>query len=334
MKRAALILTISVLAFAAAPAYKVVAKIKIGGEGGWDYVQIDSAAQRLYVSHATKVLVVDTAKDSVVGEIPDTLGVHGIAVVPALNRGFVSDGRDNAVTVFDLKSLQTLSKIDVKGRNPDAIVYEPVSKRVFTFNGTSHDATSIDAATGAVLATFSLDGKSEFAQVDGKGRIYVNNEDKSEIYEIDAQKNAVLKHYSIAPCESPSGLAMDTAKRRLYSVCENKIMVISDPDSGKVIGNVPIGAGADGVAFDDGYAFSSNGQDGNITVVGETSKDKFEVIATIATQRGARTIGVDPRTHKLYLPVADFGPPAEDKDGKKGRPALIPGSFSVLVMSR
>jgi DNA-binding beta-propeller fold protein YncE len=334
VKQVLLALTLAAAALAAPPNYKLTNKIKIGGEGGWDYVYADSAAQRLYVSHATKVFVVDTSKGTVAGEIPDTLGVHGIAVASDLNRGFISAGRDNAVVVFDLKTLQTLSKIDVKGRNPDAIVYEPVSKRVFTFNGASKDATSIDAATGMVLATFPMEGKPEFAQVDGKGHIYVNNEDKAEIYEVDAQKNAVTKHYSIAPCESPSGLAMDTAKRRLFSVCENKIMVISNPDTGKVLGSVPIGAGADGVAFDDGYAFSSNGQDGTITVVGEAAAGKFEVAATVTTQRGARTIGVDPKTHKIYLPVADFGPPQEDKDGKKGRPSLIPGSFAVLELSR
>jgi DNA-binding beta-propeller fold protein YncE len=334
MKRIGFALGFAALALAAVPTYKVANKIKVGGEGGWDYVYMDSAAQRLYVSHATKVFVVDTAKDAVVGEIPDTLGVHGIAVATNLGRGFISAGRDNAVVVFDLKTLQTLSKIDVKGRNPDAIVYEPVSKRVFTFNGGSKDATSIDAATGAVLATFPMDGKPEFAQVDGKGHIYVNNEDKAEIYEVDAQANTVTKHYSIAPCDSPSGLAMDTVKRRLYSVCENKMMVISNPDTGKVLGNVPIGAGADGVAFDDGYAFSSNGQDSNMTAVGESAPGKFEALATVTTQRGARTIGVDPKTHKLYLPVADFGAPEEGKDGKKGRPSIIPGSFSVLVMSR
>lgn len=334
MKRIALTIACAVVALGAPPEYKITNKIKIGGEGGWDYVSADSTSQRLYVSHATKVFVINTANQSVIGEIPDTLGVHGIAVAANLARGFVSDGRDNTVTVFDLNTLKTLSKIDVKGRNPDAIVYEPASKRIFTFNGASHDATSIDAITGAVLTTFALDGKPEFAQVDGKGHIYVNNEDKSEVYEIDAQKNAVVNHYSIAPCQSPSGLALDNAKRRLYSVCENKIMVISNPDTGKVLGSAPIGAGADGVVFDDGYAFSSNGQDGTITVVGEPSPGKFETLATIATQRGARTIAVDPKTHKLYLPTAEFGAPEETKDGKKARPSIIPGSFFVLVLSR
>jgi hypothetical protein len=185
-----------------------------------------------------------------------------------------------------------------------------------------------------VIATFPMDGKPEFAQTDGKGHIYVNNEDKAEIYEIDAQKNSVLKHYSIAPCDSPSGLAMDVAKRRLYSVCENKLMIVSNPDNGKVLAMLPIGAGADGVAFDDGYAYSSNGVDGNMTVVGETSPGKFEVVSTVQTQRSARTIGADPKTHKLYLPAAELGPAPETKDGKKGRAALIPDTFSILVLNR
>jgi DNA-binding beta-propeller fold protein YncE len=179
-----------------------------------------------------------------------------------------------------------------------------------------------------------MDGKPEYAAVDGKGHIYINNEDTNEVYEVDAQKNAVTKHYSIAPCESPSGLAMDTAKRRVYSVCRNKVMVISNPDTGMVLGSAPIGTGADGVAFDDGYAFSSNGQDGTITVVGESSPGKFGVMATIETQRSARTIGVDSKTHKLYLPAAEFGPPAESKDGKQGRPSIVPGTFQILVLSK
>ena len=334
MKTFASLLTIAAIALAAPPAYKVADKIKVGGEGGWDYPFVDSAAQRLYASHATKVIVIDTASGKVVGEIPDTQGVHGIAIAPDLGRGFTSNGRENTVTVFDPKTLKMISKVTVPGKNPDSIIYEPTTKRVFTFNGGSKDATSIDAKSGMVLATFPMDGKPEFAQVDGKGHIYVNNEDKAEIYEVDAAKNSVTKHYSIAPCEAPSGLAMDTAKRRLYSVCENKLMIVSNPDTGKVLAMLPIGEGADGVAFDDGYAYSSNGGDGNMTIVGETSPGKFEVVGTLMTQRSARTIAVDPKTHKLYLPAAELGPPAPTKDGKKGRAALIPETFSVLVLTR
>ena len=334
MKTFASLLVIAVSALAAPPTYKIADKIKVGGEGGWDYVYVDSAAQRLYASHATKAIVIDLASGKVVGEIADTQGIHGIAIAPDLGRGFTSNGRENSVTIFDSKTLKVISKVMVPGKNPDSIIYEPVSKRIFTFNGGSKDATSIDAKTGMVLATFPVDGKPEFSQVDGKGHIYVNNEDKAEIYEIDAQKNAVLKHYSIAPCEAPSGLALDNAKRRLYSVCENKLMIISNPDTGKVLGMAPIGAGADGVAFDDGYAYSSNGVDGNMTIVGETSPGKFEIVGTMPTQRSARTIGSDPKTHKLYLPAAELGPAPETKDGKKGRAALIPDTFSILVLAR
>ena len=328
-----LFLILTAVAFAAPPAYKVVNKIKIGGAGRWDYAYMDAANHRLYVSHATQTEVIDTATDKLVGTIPGTTGVHGIAIAGDLGRGFASDGGDNDVTVFDLKTLMVISKVKT-GQNPDAIIYEPVSHRVFTFNGRSKDATAIDAKTGDVItASIPVGGKPEFAQIDGKGHIYANIEDKNEIIEVDARNALVAKRYSIAPCDSPSGLVIDP-KGRLYSVCENKLMIISDPASGKVLGTAPIGLGADGVAFDDGYAFSANGADGNITMVGETSPGKFEVVATIPSQRGARTIASDPKAHKLYLPAAEFGPPTEDKDGKKGRPSVLPDSFTVVVVGR
>ena len=317
--------------FAAAPTYKVVNKIKVGGATRWDYVQVDSANHRLYVSHMAQVEVIDTATDKLVGTIMGTTGVHGIAIAADLNKGFISDGGDNDVTVFDLKTLAVITKVKT-GQNPDAIIYEPVTKRVFTFNGKSADATSIDAKANTVLAaSIPVGGKPEFAQVDGKGHIFVNIEDKAEIIQVDAKDNLVTKRYSIAPCDSPSGLAIDP-KGRLYSVCENKMMVISDPVAGKVLGTAPIGGGADGVAFDDGYAFASNGGDGTITMVGENG-GKFEVIATIASQKSARTIGADAKAHKLYLPTAEIGV-GEDKGGKKGRPALVPDSFFIQVVGR
>src|SRR5215831_18183390 len=299
-----LLALVATAAFAATPTYKVVGKIKIGGEGRWDYCYLDSANHRLYVSHGTQTEVVDTATDKLVGTIPDTKGVHGIAVANDLGRGFTSDGADNDVTVFDLKTLKVLNKVKT-GQNPDAIIYEPVSHRVFTFNGRSSDSTAIDAKTGNVItASIPVGGKPEFAQNDGKGHIYVNIESKNEIIEVDARNAIVSRRYSIAPCDSPSGLAIDTKKGRLYSVCENKMMVISDYAAGKVLGTAPIGGGTDGVAFDDGYAFSSNGADGTITMVGETSPGKFTPVATIQTQRSARTVAADPTTHKLYLPAA------------------------------
>jgi YVTN family beta-propeller protein len=260
--------------------------------------------------------------------------VHGIAVANDLGRGYTSDGTDNDVTVFDLKTLKVLSKIKT-GQNPDAIIYEPVTHRVFTFNGKSNDSTAIDAKSGNVItASIPVGGKPEFAQVDGKGHIYVNIEDKNEIIEIDAKDALVSKRYSIAPCDEPSGLAIDPKKLLLYSVCNNKMMIVSNPATGKVVGTAAIGAGVDGVAFDDGYAFSANGNDSNITMVGETSPGKFEPVATIPTQRGARTIAADQKGHKLYLPAAEFGPAPADKDGKKGRPQAIPDSFQIVVVGR
>jgi YVTN family beta-propeller protein len=331
LKRISLFLLAAVAVFAAAPTYKVVNKIKVGGSTRWDYVFVDSANHRLYASHTNQVEVIDTASDKLVGTIMGTTGVHGIAIAADLGKGFISDGGDNDVTVFDLKTLAVVTKVKT-GQNPDAIIYEPVSKRVFTFNGKSADATSIDAKANTVLAaSIPVGGKPEFAQVDGKGHIFANIEDKAEIIQVDAKDNLVSKRYSIAPCDSPSGLTIDP-KGRLYSVCENKLMVISDPVAGKVLGTAPIGAGADGVAFDDGYAFASNGGDGTITMVGENG-GKFEAVATIPSQKSARTIGADAKAHKLYLPTAELGV-GEAKDGKKGRPALVPDSFYIQVVGR
>src|SRR6266404_3460678 len=321
-------------AFAAAPTYKVVGKIKIGGGGRWDYSYVDTANHRLYVAHGTQTEVIDTTTDKLVGTIPGTNGVHGIAIATDLGRGFTSDGGDNDVTVFDLKTLKVLSKVKT-GQNPDAIIYEPVSHRVFTFNGRSKDSTAIDAKTGDVItASIPVGGKPEFAQVDGKGHIFVNIEDKNEIVEIDAKDALVAKRTSIAPCDGPSGLAIDPKKGLLYSVCGNKMMIVFDPAAGKVLATPAIGGGTDGVAFDDGYAFSANGADGKITMVGETSPGKFTPVATIPTTRGARTIASDQKAHKLYLPAAEYGSPAPPKDGKAGRPQVLPDTFMIVVVGR
>jgi YVTN family beta-propeller protein len=328
-----LLLATAVFVFAAAPTYKVVNKIKIGGGGRWDYSYSDSANHRLYISHGTQVDVVDTATDKTVGAIMGANNIHGIAVANDLGKGFISDGGNNNVMVFDLKTLAVTSKINT-GQNPDSIIYEPVTHLIYTFNGRSSDATAIDAKAGTVVAaSIPVGGKPEFAQVDGKGHIYANIEDKNEIIDINAKDKLVARRYSIAPCDSPSGLATD-AKGRLYSVCENKLMIVSDPVAGKVLASVPIGAGDDGVAFDDGYAFAANGTDGTVTMVGETSPGKFEAVATITTQRSARTIASDQKTHKLYLPAAEFGPATTGKDGKKARPQALPDSFSIVVLGR
>lgn len=322
-------------ALAAPPAYKVIGHIKIGGAGTWDYVYVDSGNHRLYVSHGTQTEVVDTSTDKVIATIPDTNGVHGIAIAADLGKGFTSDGRDNAVTVFDIKTNKVLGEKIKTGTNPDSIIYEPVTHRVFTFNGRSGDSTAIDAKTGSVItASIPLNGKPEFAQVDGKGNVYANIEDKNEIVVLDAKNSLVSKRYSIAPCDGPSGLTI-SPKNILFSVCGNHMAIVSDPAAGKVLATPMIGANPDGVAFDDGYAFSANGGDGNISMIGETSPGKYETVATIETTRGARTIGSDQKAHKLYLPAAEYGPPTPAKDGKKGgRGAVLPDSFQIVVVGR
>jgi YVTN family beta-propeller protein len=313
---------------AAATGYHVLNEIPIGGEGGWDYLTVDSAARRLYVSHATHVAVVDLDSNKVVGDIPDTPGVHGIAIAPELGKGFVSDGRGNTVTIFDLKTLKASGTVPT-GENPDDITYDKGTSRVFVFNGRSKSATVIDAKTGKVAATIPLPGKPEFAIADGKGHVYNNLEDTNEIVEIDAAKAAISKKFSLSPCDGPSGMAYDAKSRRLFSVCSNRMMAVSDPDAGKVVATPAIGAGSDGAAFDPGtgYVFSSNG-DGTMTVVQQTG-GKWDVVENIATERGARTVAVDETTHKVYLPTAKTAPSASG-----GRASYLPNTFKVLVVGK
>lgn len=329
MKALAIIVLALPLVSAAAPTgYHVIGDVKVGGEGGWDYLTVDAAAHRLYVSHATHVVVIDVDTNAIVGDIPNTPGVHGIAIAPGLNRGFVSNGRGNNVTIFDLKTLKPVGSA-ATGENPDSIRFDAVSGRVFAFNGRSKNATAIDAKTGAVAGTIPLPGKPEFAVADGKGKVYVNIEDTNEIVEIDAAKAAVSKKYALTGCDGPSGLAIDTTDRKLFSVCANRVMAVSDPDTGKVIATPAIGAGSDGAAFDPGtgYAFSSNG-DGTLTVV-QRINGKWEVLENIATERGARTIAVDERTHKIYTPTAKTAPSTTG-----GRATYIPETFKVLVIGK
>jgi len=325
------VLLVTVSAIAAGTGYHILKEIKVGGEGGWDYLTMDSAARRLYVSHTNKVNVIDPDTGKVVGEIPDTQGVHGIAIASALNRGFTSNGRGNNVTIFDLKTLKPIGTPVKTGENPDSIRFEPNSGRVFTFNGRSKDSTAIDAKTGNVVGTIPLGGKPEFSVADGKGKVYVNIEDTSEVVEIDAAKASVTKRYSLKPCDGPSGLAIDVKNRKLFSVCGNRLMIVSDPDSGKVLATPAIGQGSDGVAFDPstGYAISSNG-DGTLTIVHEMG-GKWEVLENVATARGARTITLDEKTHNVYVPVAEPAPaPA---GGGRGR-GYVPDSFKVLVVGK
>ena len=325
----------SVKAFSAAQ-YQVKQKYVLGGEGGWDYLTFDPAGKRLFISRGTHVMVVDPSKGSVLGDIPDTAGVHGIALAQDLGKGFTSNGRDNSVTVFDLKTLKETSKIKIEGENPDAILYDASTKRVFTFNGRSKNATVIDAEKGTVVSNIPLDGKPEFGVADGKGMVFVNIEDKSEITQIDAKNAKVVKSWSLAPCEEPSGLAIDQKNHRLFSGCGNKLMAVSNAEAGKLVTTVPIGEGVDANAFDadQQLAFSSNGRDGNLTVVHEDSPDKFSVIENAPTQKFARTMALDTTNHDVYLVTAEIeeAPPA--KEGERPRRTMKPGTFTLLVVGK
>jgi hypothetical protein len=331
-----LVLIIASVALAAAgPGYKVVNTLKIGGDGGWDYLTADANARRLYISRATHVMVLDLDSGKTVGDIADTPGVHGIALAPELGRGFVSNGREGTVSIFDLKTLATTSKVKV-GENPDAILYDPATKRVLTFNGKSQDSTAIDAAKGTVLGTIKLDGKPEFAASDGKGEIFVNIEDKSELTAIDANKLAVKSTWPLAPCESPSGLSMDRKNRRLFVGCDNKMMAVVNADTGKVLATPAIGDGVDATTFDNetGLAFASCGE-GVLTVVREEPADKFSVAENVPTQPGARTLALDSKTHNVYVVTAKFGPPpAATADNPHPRRSILPDSFVVLVVAK
>ena len=315
--------------------YHLLKKVVLGGEGMWDYLICDSAARRVYISRGSHVMVVDADTYAVVGDIPGTNGVHGIALAPKLGRGFASDGQANTVTIFDLKTLKVLGTAPT-GTGPDAIIYDPASKRVFTFNGRGGDATAIDAASGKPAGTIPLGGKPEFAAADGHGHIYNNLEDKSELLQIDSQKLTVTARWPLAPCEEPSGLAMDIKHRRLFIGCHNKTMAVVDADSGKVVATPEIGQGVDANAFDPGtqFAFSSNG-DGTLNVVHEDSPEKFTPVASVPTQRGARTMALDLKTHRIFLVTAEFGtPPAPTAERPHPRPQAVPGSFTLLVLGR
>ncbi|MFZ0959524.1 MAG: YncE family protein [Terriglobia bacterium] len=315
---------------AGASGYHVIKTVPVGGEGFWDYLAVDSSGRRLYISHGTHVQVMDTDSYTLVGDIPDTQGVHGIAAAPELGRGFTSNGRANTVTIFDLKTLKTLGTASTS-TGPDGIVYDAITKRVFTMNGRSNNATAINAAEGTVAGTVDLGGRPEFPAADGKGHIYVNIEDKSEIVEFDAQNLKVLNRWPLAPCESPSGLAMDTQNRRLFAGCHNQMMAVVDADSGKVVATPPIGQGVDANRFDPEtkYAFASNG-DGTLTVVHEDSPNKFSVVENVPTKRSARTMALDEKTHNIFLSAADFEPPAPGE--RRGK--MKPDSFVILVVGK
>jgi DNA-binding beta-propeller fold protein YncE len=333
MRSPLLILAFSALAFA--HEYKVTGSLPIGGSGGWDYLFADSENHRLYVSHAGEVEVIDLTNDKPVGKVSGMSRIHGIAIANEFNKGFISDGGSNQVVVFELKTLAVKERIKA-GANPDAIVYDPASKRIFAFNGRSQNATAINVETDNVEGTIPLDGKPEFAVSDGTGNVYDNLEDKNEIVEIDSKELKIKAHWPIAPCKSPSGLAIDTENRRLFAVCDDRKMAVVDADSGKVVATPEIGEGPDAAAYDPGtkLAFSSNGE-GTLTVIQQKDKNTYEVIQNVKTARGARTMTLDTSTHKIYLSTAEFQPaPAATAQNPHPRPSVVPGSFKVIVVSR
>jgi DNA-binding beta-propeller fold protein YncE len=314
--------------------YQKVHKIAMGGEGGWDFLEVEPATGRLYVTRGDRVVVVDLDTESIVGTIADTPGVHGVAFVPDLGRGFTSNGRDSSVTIFDTKSLKTLGKVKANGR-PDIIYFEPVSRRVFTFNHGTNDTTAIDPEEMKASGTLALGGIPELAVSDERGHIFVNLEDKSEIVEFDARALKIVNRFPLAPGEEPTGLAFDRNHRRLFSTCANRKLVVLDADKGGVVQTLEIGPGPDGCIFDAdrGLIFSPNGGDGTLTIIRAKSPDHYEVAATIKTQVSAKTIAMDPRSHRLYLSAATPEPiPGDNATKKGGRRRYLPGSFAVLVV--
>jgi YVTN family beta-propeller protein len=310
----------------AAPSHShwhVLQRYRVGGDGGWDYLAMDATARRLYVSRSNRVVVMDADHGNVIGTIDGLSHVHGIVLAPALHRGFISNGGADTVSVFDPATLKVTQTIAVGGHNPDAIVFDPFSKRVFTFNGHSNDASVIDAASGTLLGTIALDGKPEFAVSDGHGHVYANIEDKAELVEIDPLQAKVLATWKLKDCEGPSGLALDDAHHRLFSVCQNRTMAITDALSGKPVASVPIDDGPDAARFDAArdLVFSSNGQSGTLTGVHEDDADHYRVLADVPTQQSARTMALDPRSGRIYLSAAQRGP-------------RVPGSFTILVVGR
>jgi DNA-binding beta-propeller fold protein YncE len=315
--------------------YHVLRRMQVGGDGGWDYLRVDPDSHRLYISRGSHVMVVDENSGKVIGDIADTKGVHGIALAPELGKGFTSNGGDATVTVFDLKTLKPLSQIKTTGDNPDSIIYDPGTKRIFTFNGKSSNATAIDAASGKVVGTVVLNGKPEEPALDGKGNVFVNLEDKSSLLEFDAKTLAVKGNWPLAPCEGPSALAMDTAHHRVFAACD-KVMAIVDTETGKVVASPPIGGDPDGDGYDPatGLLFAAC-REGLVSVLHQDSPDKYSTVANVTTQFGTRTMTLDPKTHHVFTVTADFKPAAAPTpDNPRPRPQPIAGSFVILELGQ
>jgi YVTN family beta-propeller protein len=313
-------------------AYKIVHTFHIEGDGGWDYLILDDNTGRLFVSHGSVTQVVDCKSGNLLGTIQDTKGVHGIALVQEENKAFISCGKDSTISIINLTTLEFIQKVKSTGANPDAILYDPYSHKVFVYNGRSSNATVIDAKTNMVITTIPLQGKPEFSVSDGNGKVYVNIEDKSLITVINSLTLEVENSWSLSPGEEPSGLALDNATHRLFSVCDNKKMVVMDALDGKLITTLDIGERVDGCAFDQELkrAYSSNGE-GNVTVIQEKSNDKFSVLTTIPTKIGARTICINNASHHIYLPTAEYGEtPAATPENQHPRPPVKQGTFTIL----
>lgn len=312
--------------------YRLLHTIAVGGEGGWDYLNVDPAGQRLYLSHGAQVEVVDLATRKVIGTIPNTPGVHGIEVVPGANRGYITCGRSNTCIVFDLKTLKPIGAPIPTGPKPDALLYDAFSNRVFLFSNDGGKSTVLNATTGAVEGTAELAGDIEAPATDGKGHLFANVEDKSEVIEFDAKTLAVHLRHKLAPGEEPTGLGYDPQHHRLFSACHNEKLVVTNSKTGKQIAVLPIGAGVDGAVFDPATQniVTSNGS-GTFTVIHQDSPTKYTVVATVPTARGARTIALDPKTHHLFTCTADYGPtPAATPENPRPRPSIVPGTFRVL----
>jgi YVTN family beta-propeller protein len=315
--------------------YAVQQRFVVGGAGGWDYLTVDAQTHHLFIARSDRVLVVNVRDGSLVATIPDTPGVHGIALAAALGQGFTSNGRAGSVTVFDLQSLKPLAAIDVEGQNPDAILYDPASKHLYTFNGRSQDVSVIDPQKRRVIAKIPAGGKPEFAATDGAGHIFFNVEDTSQLGVIDSASSSRAGNWTLPHCEEPTGLALDAQHRRLFSVCANGVLVVTDALSGRHVAEVPIGKGPDAAAFDPqrGLVFSSNGRDGTLTVIHEDDPEHFRVIDTVLTQKSARTMALDAKTHRVYLVAAQFGEaPAATEEEPHPRPPVLDDTFTVLAI--
>lgn len=332
-KLAAVIVPLYLLVTPLHAGYHIVSTIQVGGNGGWDYLETDPVSRRLYIAHEDTVVVIDMDALKVVGELPNCPGMGGVALAPKLNRGFTANGAEDTVTVFALDTLKEIARWKVTGKRPNQILFEPVTKRLFTFNSTGRNTTAFDAATGEVLGTIPLDGRTEFPVADGKGMIYDSLLDKATVVAIDARNLKVTATFPLAPHKEPAGTTMDPVTRRIFVGCRSQSFLVLDADTGKILAAFPIGARNDAAKFDPGLklAFASNG-DGTLAVVREESADKFSFVENVKTEYGAKTMAVDPKTHRLFVPSADYEPAAATKEKANARRKMVPGSFRVLVL--